>query len=167
MLLLTTLSLSYLLCDLLHLCNHRDSQVKVQYTRMCVHMYTGVFGSSSPPRTVLSDAGWHCSWCFAALDAFLVKFAATSHQEHNDVRLRAASRIQAYICRGAELYDNWFEYYTFGSALSALAFGQYTHNARLEPPRDYPRFLGQHAHAARLQYLVPGNCVRPATSTRV
>lgn len=142
-----------------------EHEVRAPYTSMRVCMYAGGALTAMRAddrrvraRTVLADAGWHCSWCFAALEQFAAKLGATSHQEHNDARLRAASRIQAYACRGDELYDNWFEFYTFGSAVSALLFGQYVHHARLEPPDDYPRAILQHA---RFRYLLPGHCVRP------
>jgi beta-1,4-mannosyl-glycoprotein beta-1,4-N-acetylglucosaminyltransferase len=79
-----------------------EHEVKAPYTSIRASMYTGgaladmrADNRRVRPQTVLADAGWHCSWCFATLEQFAAKFGATSHQEHNAARLRTASRIQA------------------------------------------------------------------------
>ncbi|XAR66872.1 Beta-1,4-mannosyl-glycoprotein 4-beta-N-acetylglucosaminyltransferase [Bertholletia excelsa] len=65
---------------------------------------------------ILSDAGWHCSFCFHHLREFVFKMTAYSHADR--VRHKEYldySRIQKIICRGDNLFDMLPEEYTFGS----------------------------------------------------
>ncbi|GFZ19052.1 beta-1,4-N-acetylglucosaminyltransferase family protein [Actinidia rufa] len=63
---------------------------------------------------LLSDAGWHCSFCFRQISEFVFKMKAYSHYD----RVRFShylnpKRIQDIICKGADLYDMIPEEYTF------------------------------------------------------
>lgn len=103
---------------------------------------------------LLSDAGWHCSFCFRHISDFIFKMKAYSHND----RVRFShyldpKRIQDIICRGADLYDMLPEEYTFKDIIRRL--GPIPHS-----------YSGVHlpAHlldnADKYKYLLPGNCRR-------
>ncbi|KAJ8430061.1 hypothetical protein Cgig2_011596 [Carnegiea gigantea] len=103
---------------------------------------------------ILSDAGWHCSFCFRHIEDFIFKMKAYSHND----RIRFShylnpSRIQDIICKGTNLFDMLPEEHTFRELI-----------AKLGPiPRSYsavqlPSYLLE--HASKYKYLLPGNCMR-------
>ncbi|CAI9111135.1 OLC1v1011277C1 [Oldenlandia corymbosa var. corymbosa] len=103
---------------------------------------------------LLSDAGWHCSFCFRHISDFIFKMKAYSHTD----RVRFShyldpKRIQDIICRGADLYDMLPEEYTFKEIIG-----------RMGPiPHSYsgvylPSYLLDNAD--KYKYLLPGNCRR-------
>ncbi|KAL3526372.1 hypothetical protein ACH5RR_011028 [Cinchona calisaya] len=103
---------------------------------------------------ILSDAGWHCSFCFRHISDFIFKMKAYSHTD----RVRFShyldpKRIQDIICRGADLYDMLPEEYAFKDIIR-----------RLGPiPHSYsgvhlPEYLLENAD--KYKYLLPGNCRR-------
>nr|POE50362.1 hypothetical protein CFP56_55174 [Quercus suber] len=63
---------------------------------------------------ILSDAGWHCSFCFRHIQEFVFKMTAYSHADRVKRRdFLDHSRIQNLICRGDDLFDMLPEEYTF------------------------------------------------------
>ncbi|XP_022750539.1 uncharacterized protein LOC111299560 isoform X2 [Durio zibethinus] len=103
---------------------------------------------------VLSDAGWHCSFCFRYISEFIFKMKAYSHND----RVRFShylnpERIQDVICRGTDLFDMLPEEYTFKEIIGKMG----------PIPRSYsavhlPAYLLNNAE--KYKYLLPGNCKR-------
>lgn len=103
---------------------------------------------------LLSDSGWHCSFCFRYISDFIFKMKAYSHTD----RVRFShflnpERIQDIICKGADLYDMLPEDYTFRDIIG-----------RMGPiPRAFsavhlPTYLLEKAD--KYKYLLPGYCKR-------
>lgn len=103
---------------------------------------------------ILSDAGWHCSFCFRHISEFIFKMKAYSHSD----RVRFAhylkpQRVQEVICRGTDLFDMLPEEYTFKEIIGKMG----------PIPRSFsavhlPSYLLNNAEKYR--YLLPGNCRR-------
>ncbi|XP_022774372.1 uncharacterized protein LOC111316615 [Durio zibethinus] len=103
---------------------------------------------------ILSDAGWHCSFCFRYISEFIFKMKAYSHTD----RVRFShylnpERIQDVICRGTDLFDMLPEEYTFKEMIGKMG----------PIPRSYsavhlPAYLLNNAE--KYKYLLPGNCKR-------
>ncbi|CAO2828570.1 unnamed protein product [Amaranthus hypochondriacus] len=103
---------------------------------------------------ILTDAGWHCSFCFRHISDFVFKMKAYSHTD----RVRFShylnpKRIQEIICKGTNLFDMLPEEYTFRDMIGKLG----------AVPRSYsavhlPAYILQYAE--KYKYLLPGNCIR-------
>ncbi|GMH23915.1 hypothetical protein Nepgr_025758 [Nepenthes gracilis] len=103
---------------------------------------------------ILSDAGWHCSFCFRYIHEFIFKMKAYSHTD----RVRFPhylnpQRIQDIICKGTNLFDMFPEEYTFRDIIGKLG----------PIPRSYsavhlPIYLMQNGD--KYKYLFPGHCRR-------
>ncbi|XP_031260156.1 uncharacterized protein LOC116118308 isoform X2 [Pistacia vera] len=103
---------------------------------------------------LLSDSGWHCSFCFRHISDFIFKMKAYSHYD----RVRFShylnpKRIQDVICNGADLFDMLPEEYTFQEIIGKMG----------PVPRSYsavnlPAYLLNNAEDYK--YLLPGNCKR-------
>ncbi|GJN80425.1 hypothetical protein PLIIFM63780_003951 [Purpureocillium lilacinum] len=52
----------------------------------------------------LSNAGWHCSSCFATMDQFLNKMASFSHMWMNEPKYRDKGRIAAAVREGRDVW---------------------------------------------------------------
>ncbi|RVW29392.1 hypothetical protein CK203_091727 [Vitis vinifera] len=70
---------------------------------------------------VLSDAGWHCSFCFRHISEFIFKMKAYSHCD----RVRFShymnpKRVQDVICKGSDLFDMLPEEHTFKDIIGKL-----------------------------------------------
>ncbi|WOL17926.1 hypothetical protein Cni_G26719 [Canna indica] len=103
---------------------------------------------------ILSDSGWHCSFCFRYVREFVFKMKAYSHVD----RVRFAyylepSRIQDVICRGADLFDMLPEEYTFKDIVGKLGPIPPSYSAV-----HLPAYLL--SNAEKYKYLLPGNCKR-------
>ncbi|KAK4282325.1 hypothetical protein QN277_013718 [Acacia crassicarpa] len=103
---------------------------------------------------LLSDAGWHCSFCFRHISEFLFKMKAYSHYD----RVRFPhylnpDRIQDVICKGADLFDMLPEEYTFKEIIGKM--GPIPHSFSAV---HLPAYLLN--NAPQFKYLLPGNCVR-------
>ncbi|OVA20813.1 Glycosyl transferase [Macleaya cordata] len=103
---------------------------------------------------ILSDAGWHCSFCFRRISEFIFKMKAYSHYDR--VRFKYyldPKRIQDVICKGANLFDMLPEEYTFKEIIGKLG----------PIPRSFSAVhLPAHLlnNAEKFKYLLPGNCKR-------
>nr|XP_019708663.1 uncharacterized protein LOC105052960 isoform X2 [Elaeis guineensis] len=103
---------------------------------------------------ILTDSGWHCSFCFRYISEFVFKMNAYSHVD----RVRFAyyldpSRIQDVICRGADLFDMLPEEYTFTGIIAKLGPIPHSYSAV-----HLPGYLLQNID--KYKYLLPGNCKR-------
>ncbi|XP_010554065.1 PREDICTED: uncharacterized protein LOC104823953 isoform X1 [Tarenaya hassleriana] len=102
----------------------------------------------------LSDAGWHCSFCFRHISEFIFKMKAYSHSD----RVRFShylnpKRIQEVVCKGSDLFDMIPEEHTFKEIISKMG----------PIPRSYSAVhLPSHLldNAEQYKYLLPGNCFR-------
>ncbi|KAJ6751567.1 hypothetical protein OIU85_002040 [Salix viminalis] len=125
--------------------------------RASVHKYrTGKtrYAHYRQADVLLSDAGWHCSFCFRHISEFVFKMKAYSHYD----RVRFShylnpERIQNVICKGADLFDMLPEEYTFKEIIGKMG----------PIPRSYsavhlPEYLLNNAE--KYKYLLPGNCTR-------
>ncbi|MQL69519.1 hypothetical protein Taro_001812 [Colocasia esculenta] len=125
--------------------------------RASVHRYrTGKTRYAHYRQTdeILSDAGWHCSFCFRHISEFIFKMKAYSHVD----RVRFSyylkpSRIQDVICRGADLFDMLPEEYTFQEIIGKLGPIPPSYSAV-----HLPGYLIQNVDKYR--FLLPGNCKR-------
>lgn len=103
---------------------------------------------------LLSDAGWHCSFCFRHIKEFIFKMKAYSHYD----RVRFShyldpKRIQDVICKGADLFDMIPEEYTFKEIIGKM--GPIPHSFSAV---HLPAYLLNHAE--KYKYLLPGYCKR-------
>ncbi|KAL7100599.1 hypothetical protein ACP275_08G006800 [Erythranthe tilingii] len=103
---------------------------------------------------LLSDSGWHCSFCFRYISDFIFKMKAYSHNDR--VRFShflSPKRIQERICKGADLYDMLPEEYTFRDMIGKMGPIPHSYSAV-----HLPSYLLENAEDYK--YLLPGNCVR-------
>ncbi|WRX20366.1 Glycosyl transferase [Theobroma cacao] len=125
--------------------------------RASVHRYkTGKtrYAHYRQADVVLSDAGWHCSFCFRHIREFIFKMKAYSHTD----RVRFShylnpKRIQDVICRGADLFDMIPEEYTFKEIIGKMGPIPHSYSAV-----HLPAYLLNNAE--EYKYLLPGNCKR-------
>ncbi|KAH6833340.1 beta-1 [Perilla frutescens var. hirtella] len=103
---------------------------------------------------LLSDSGWHCSFCFRSLSDFIFKMKAYSHSDRvRFSRFLNPKRIQEVICKGGDLYDMLPEEYTFRDIIGTM--GPIPHSLSAV---NLPSYLLE--NAAKYKYLLPGNCFR-------
>ncbi|KAJ6857535.1 hypothetical protein NC651_039061 [Populus alba x Populus x berolinensis] len=103
---------------------------------------------------ILSDSGWHCSFCFRRLQEFVFKMTAYSHADR--VRRNEFlnySRIQKIICSGDDLFDMLPEEHTFQELIRKM--GPMPHSASAV---HLPSYLIENAD--KFRFLLPGNCLR-------
>ncbi|CAN0924597.1 Beta-1,4-mannosyl-glycoprotein 4-beta-N-acetylglucosaminyltransferase [Linum grandiflorum] len=125
--------------------------------RASIHRYkTGTtrYAHFRQSDILLSDSGWHCSFCFRYISDFIFKMKAYSHYD----RVRFShfldpKRVQDVICKGANLFDMLPEEYTFRDIIGKMG----------PIPRSFsavhlPAFLLNNAE--KYKYLLPGNCKR-------
>ncbi|XP_052196933.1 uncharacterized protein LOC127804178 isoform X2 [Diospyros lotus] len=103
---------------------------------------------------LLSDSGWHCSFCFRRISEFIFKMKAYSHTD----RVRFShylnpKRIQDIICIGADLYDMLPEEYTFKDIIGKMGPIPHSYSAV-----HLPAYLL--SNSGNYKYLLPGNCRR-------
>ncbi|OMO59326.1 Glycosyl transferase, family 17 [Corchorus capsularis] len=103
---------------------------------------------------ILSDSGWHCSFCFRHIEEFIFKMKAYSHTD----RVRFShylnpKRIQDVICKGADLFDMLPEEYTFKQIIGKMGPIPHSYSAV-----HLPAYLLNNAE--KYKYLLPGNCKR-------
>lgn len=128
-----------------------------QSWRASVHRYRvgkTRYGHFRQSDNILSDSGWHCSFCFRRISDFIFKIKAYSHVD----RVRFSyflepSRIQNIICQGKDLFDMLPEEYTFREIIGKLGPIPSSYSAV-----HLPGFLLQ--NAAKYKFLLPGNCQR-------
>ncbi|KAK7857562.1 beta-1 [Quercus suber] len=103
---------------------------------------------------ILSDAGWHCSFCFRHIQEFVFKMTAYSHADRVKRRdFLDHSRIQNLICRGDDLFDMLPEEYTFQELFKKMGPIPSSCSAV-----HLPAYLIENADNFR--FLLPGGCLR-------
>ncbi|MED6164147.1 hypothetical protein PIB30_086888 [Stylosanthes scabra] len=103
---------------------------------------------------LLSDSGWHCSFCFRHISQFIFKMKAYSHTDR--VRFPhylSPERIQDVICKGGDLFDMLPEEYTFKEIIAKMPPIPHSYSAV-----HLPAYLLNNAD--KYKYLLPGNCIR-------
>ncbi|KMZ72739.1 Beta-1,4-mannosyl-glycoprotein beta-1,4-N-acetylglucosaminyltransferase, family GT17 [Zostera marina] len=125
--------------------------------RASVHKYRNGKTTYSHYRQsddILSDSGWHCSFCFRRISDFVFKMTAYSHVD----RIKFSyyldpRRIQAVICQGMDLFDMLPEEYTFKDLIGKMGPIPHSYSAV-----NLPRYLIE--NAGEFKFLLPGNCIR-------
>ncbi|KAK4272118.1 hypothetical protein QN277_020713 [Acacia crassicarpa] len=103
---------------------------------------------------LLSDAGWHCSFCFRHISDFIFKMKAYSHNDRvRFTHFLNPNRIQDVICKGDDLFDMLPEEYTFKEIIGKLGPIPHSYSAVY-----LPEFLLNNAE--KYKFLLPGNCRR-------
>ncbi|KAJ0749697.1 putative beta-1,4-mannosyl-glycoprotein 4-beta-N-acetylglucosaminyltransferase [Helianthus annuus] len=124
--------------------------------RATAHIYSRWtrYRHSRQTNLILSDAGWHCSFCFRHLSEFVTKMTAYSHADRVKKReYLDYSRIQRKICRGDDLYDMLPEEYSFKSLIGKM--GSVPRSASAV---HLPAYLIENAE--KFKFLLPGGCQR-------
>ncbi len=85
------------------------------------HAMTGGKGDGSDAH-MLSDAGWHCSFCFKTIGDFVFKARAYSHTDRLGPpsmarRVLDPEHIKAAVCHGWDLFGMLPEAYTWSGLL--------------------------------------------------
>ncbi|KAG0346649.1 hypothetical protein BG005_000622 [Podila minutissima] len=104
--------------------------------------------------TVLTDSGWHCSFCFRYIKDFQFKMAAYSHTERvRYTYMSTAEWIQKTICEGRDLFGMLPEAYTYKELFRRM--GQIPKSTSAV---GLPRYLQENRE--KYKFLLPGGCVR-------
>ncbi|KAF5201756.1 beta-1,4-N-acetylglucosaminyltransferase family protein [Thalictrum thalictroides] len=103
---------------------------------------------------ILSDAGWHCSFCFRQIQDFVLKMTGYSHADRvRHKHFLDFSRIQRIICRGDDLFDMLPEEYSFQELIKKMgSIPSSTSGVHL------PSYLIENAE--KFKFLLPGGCLR-------
>ncbi|KAF8980834.1 hypothetical protein BGZ46_003652 [Entomortierella lignicola] len=109
---------------------------------------------SQASRVLLTDAGWHCSFCFRTIEEFQFKMQAYSHADR--VRysyLMTGGWIQEAICEGKDLFGMFPEAYSFKELFSRLGSIPKSTTAI-----GLPKWVL--VNRERFRFLLPGGCQR-------
>ncbi|KAG2213197.1 hypothetical protein INT47_011346 [Mucor saturninus] len=105
-------------------------------------------------ENLLSDAGWHCSFCFRTIKEFQFKMKSYSHSDRVRYEgLLDPSRIQKTICDGTDIFDMPPESYTYKDMISKLGAIESTMSGV-----GLPSSLLKNAD--KYKFLLPGGCMR-------
>ncbi|KAI3991737.1 hypothetical protein MKX01_038135 [Papaver californicum] len=125
--------------------------------RASVHVYQSGktrYAHYRQTDTILSDAGWHCSFCFRRISEFIFKMKAYSHFDRvRFSRYLNPKRVQDVICKGADLFDMLPEEYTFKDIIGKLGPIPHSYSAVHLPAYVLNNF-------DKYKFLLPGNCKR-------
>ncbi|GJJ77997.1 beta-1,4-mannosyl-glycoprotein beta-1,4-N-acetylglucosaminyltransferase [Entomortierella parvispora] len=103
---------------------------------------------------LLSDAGWHCSFCFRTIKDFQFKMQAYSHADRvRYTSLMKAHHIQRTICEGRDLFGMFPEAYSFKDLVTQLGTIPKSSSAVGLP-------LWVLTNRERFRFLLPGGCQR-------
>ncbi|CAL0325687.1 unnamed protein product [Lupinus luteus] len=103
---------------------------------------------------ILSDAGWHCSFCFRHISDFVFKMTAYSLADR--VKKKSFlnhSRIQNLICSGNNLFDMLPEEHSFMEMIKKM--GSIPHSASAV---HLPAYLIENAD--KFKFLLPGEAIQ-------
>ncbi|KAG0335762.1 hypothetical protein BG004_008337 [Podila humilis] len=109
---------------------------------------------SQSSKVLLTDAGWHCSFCFRTIADFQFKMAAYSHSDRIRYPYMTTPQwIQKTICEGGDLFGMFPEAYSFHELFKMIG----------KVPKSItavglPKFLLENREKYR--FLLPGGCVR-------
>jgi len=103
-------------------------------------------------RYVLTDAGWHCSWCTGSVEAIYFKMTGYSHNDRlrsrNDLR---SGHIREAACTGEDPFGYDIEPRTWRDLRC-----QYGKIEPLIGNADVPKLLIKEPH--RFRHFLPGGC---------
>lgn len=124
--------------------------------RATIHIYgpRTYYKHSRQTDLLLSDAGWHCSFCFRNIQEFVFKMTAYSHADRVKRKdFLDSSRIQRIICHGDDLFDMLPEEYSFRELIKKMGS---------IPSSTSAVHLPSHLieNAEKFKFLLPGGCVR-------
>ncbi|KAL5720203.1 beta-1,4-mannosyl-glycoprotein 4-beta-N-acetylglucosaminyltransferase [Ranunculus cassubicifolius] len=124
--------------------------------RATIHKYDPrtYYKHSRQTDLILSDAGWHCSFCFRKIEEFVFKMTGYSHADR--VRRKDFlnfSRIQNIICHGDDLFDMLPEEYSFQELIKKMGSIPSSTSAV-----HLPTHLIENAD--KFKFLLPGGCLR-------
>ncbi|XP_052198227.1 uncharacterized protein LOC127805506 isoform X2 [Diospyros lotus] len=128
--------------------------------RATIHIYGPwtYYRHSRQTDLILSDAGWHCSFCFRHLQDFVFKMTAYSHADRvKRKEFLDHSRIQRLICKGDDLFDMLPEEYSFRELIKKM--GSIPRSASAV---HLPAYLLENAH--EYKFLLPGGCLRTSAA---
>ncbi|XP_006358295.1 beta-1,4-mannosyl-glycoprotein 4-beta-N-acetylglucosaminyltransferase [Solanum tuberosum] len=124
--------------------------------RASVHIYNRwtKYRHSRQTDVILSDAGWHCSFCFRNLQDFVFKMTGYSHADRvRRTNFLKYSRIQKLICEGADLYDMLPEEYSFQELIKKMGSIPRSASAVHLPTHVIE-------NTDKFRFLLPGGCQR-------
>lgn len=124
--------------------------------RATAHIYSKWtrYRHSRQSELILSDAGWHCSFCFRHIKEFIFKMTAYSHADRVTQKdFMNHSRIQRLICEGKDLFDMLPEEYSFRELIKKI--GSIPRSASAV---HLPASLIE--NAMKYRFLLPGGCLR-------
>ncbi|CAH1432818.1 unnamed protein product [Lactuca virosa] len=124
--------------------------------RATAHIYSrwSRYRHSRQTDLILSDAGWHCSFCFRHLSDFVTKMTGYSHADRvKRKEYLDYSRIQRKICGGDDLYDMLPEEFSFKKLI-----GKMGSVPRSSSAVHLPGYLIENAE--KFKFLLPGGCQR-------
>ncbi|KAF9436425.1 hypothetical protein BGZ76_004023 [Entomortierella beljakovae] len=125
--------------------------------RASVHKWTRgvsryVHGKSS--NNILTNAGWHCSFCFRTIEEFQFKMKAYSHSDRVRYEyLMESAWIQEAICAGKDLFGMFPEAYSFRDLFLRLGAIPKSKSAV-----GLPYWILENRD--RFKFLLPGGCQR-------
>jgi len=131
----------------------------MESSRASVQTYDSTFTHYSHPLAhehdrMLTDAGWHCTFCFRYLSQFVFKMTGYSHADR--VRFQSVLRyeeIQRKICQGKDVFDMPPEVYSFVDY-----FVMKRGIPSLNSAYGLPFALVEEKE--KFRFLLPGNCIR-------
>ncbi|CAG8809860.1 18174_t:CDS:1, partial [Racocetra fulgida] len=103
---------------------------------------------------ILSDAGWHCTFCFRYISDFKFKMTSYSHNDRvTNQDLLDDNAIQDKICEGKNIFGMFPEAYSFKDLISKL--GNIPKSNSLV---GLPKYLLENND--KFPFLLPGGCIR-------
>ncbi|KAM7263903.1 hypothetical protein ACFE04_001586 [Oxalis oulophora] len=113
-----------------------------------------LYDHSRQTDLILSETGWHCSFCFRYIEEFVFKMTAYSHADRVKSRdFLDFSRIQKIICNGEDIYGMLPEEYTFKELISRMGAIPASTSAI-----NLPSYVLEEAD--KFRFLLPGGCKR-------
>ncbi|CAO1639392.1 unnamed protein product [Sympodiomycopsis kandeliae] len=108
----------------------------------------------------LSDAGWHCSFCFARISEFITKMKGASHADRLYNRINwqsylSPSTIQHKICNGLDLFDMLPEAYTWSELIKLWKGATRSYSVAY-----LPQAVVSNDGKDKFGFLLPGGCQR-------
>ncbi|KAG0335763.1 hypothetical protein BG004_008338 [Podila humilis] len=112
------------------------------------------YGHGQFSKTLLMQAGWHCSFCFRKIADFQFKVGAYSHSDRVRYEyMKSPEWIQRQICDGADLFGMFPEAYSFKELFAQIGSIPKSKNAV-----HLPRYLLENRQ--KFKFLLPGGCIR-------
>jgi beta-1,4-mannosyl-glycoprotein beta-1,4-N-acetylglucosaminyltransferase len=112
-------------------------------------------------NNLLTDAGWHCSFCFRYLSDFKFKMTSYSHSDRVTKEEQLKDEvIQEKICQGKDVFDMLPEAYTYKELINKWG----------SIPKSNS-FVGLPKHLLKnkdsFSFLLPGGCVREINESSI